>query len=61
MALGFMSFMRGLDITLAIGRVGLKVKPVLGPEIARVTASAIWAQKSKMSKPAWLNGTVLAW
>ena len=36
--------MRGVDITRAIGRVGLKVKPVLGPEIARATASAIWAQ-----------------
>ena len=28
-----MSFMRGVDITRAIGRVGLKVEPVLGPEI----------------------------
>ena len=36
--------MRGVDITRAIGRVGLKVEPVLGPEIARATASAIWAQ-----------------
>ena len=44
MARGFMSFMRGVDITRAIGRVGLKVEPVLGPEIARATASAIWAQ-----------------
>ena len=26
-----MSFMRGVDITQAIGRVGLKVEPVLGP------------------------------
>ena len=26
---------RGVDITRAIGRVGLKVKPVLGPEIAQ--------------------------
>jgi len=41
MARGFMSFMRGVDITRAIGRVGLKVEPVLGPEIARATASAI--------------------
>ena len=32
MARGFMSFMRGVDITRAIGRVGLKVEPVLGPE-----------------------------
>ena len=38
-----MSFMWGVDITRAIGRVGLKVQPVLGPEIARATASAIWA------------------
>jgi len=33
MAWGFMSFMRGVDITGAIGRVGSKVEPVLGPEI----------------------------
>ena len=39
-----MSFMAGIDITQAIGKVGLKVEPVLGPEIARATASAIWAQ-----------------
>ncbi len=44
MARGFMSFMGGIDITRA-GRVGLKVEPVLGPEITRATASAIWAQK----------------
>ena len=44
MAQGFMSFMQGFDFTQAIGRVGLKVEPVLGPEIARATASAIWAQ-----------------
>jgi len=44
MARGFMSFMLGVDITRAIGRVGLKVEPVLGPEIARAKASAIWAQ-----------------
>ena len=44
MARGFMSFMRGVDITRAIGRV----EPVLGPEIARVTASAIWAQNRKL-------------
>jgi len=47
MARGFMSFMRGVDITRAIGRVGLKVEPVLGPEIARATASAIWAQNRR--------------
>ena len=39
MARGFMSFMWGVDITRAIGRVGLKVEPVLGPEIARATAT----------------------
>ena len=33
MARGFMSFMRGVDITWAIG-VGLKVEPVLGPELS---------------------------
>jgi len=47
MARGFMSFMRGVDITRAIGRVGLKVEPVLGPEIARATASAIWGQNRR--------------
>jgi len=41
MAQGFMIFMRGIDITWGIditrgiGRVLLKVEPVLGPEIAR--------------------------
>ena len=35
MALGFMSFLRGVDIMRGIGRVLLKVEPVLGPEIAR--------------------------
>ena len=35
MARDFMILMRGLDITRAIGRVALKVEPVLGPEIAR--------------------------
>ena len=33
MALGFMIFMRGLDITWGIGRVLLKVEPVLGPRV----------------------------
>ena len=47
MARGFMSFMRGVDITRAFGRVGLKVEPVLGPEIARATASAIWAENRR--------------
>ena len=51
MARGFMSFMRGVDITWAIGRVGLKGEPVLGPEIARVTASAIWAQNRPIELP----------
>ena len=44
MARAVMILMRGKDITWAIGRVGLKVEPVLGPEIARATASAIWDQ-----------------
>ena len=46
MARAFMISMRGKDITRAIGRVRLKVEPVLGPEIAQATASAIWAQNS---------------
>ena len=37
MALAVIILMRGKDITQAIGRVGLKVEPVLGPEIARAT------------------------
>ena len=45
MVRGFMSFMQGVDITWAIGRVGLKVEPVLGPEIA--LARAIWAQNRR--------------
>ena len=36
MALGFMIFMRGVDITWAIGRVGLKVSPILGPNRAQI-------------------------
>ena len=47
MARAFMILMRGKDITWAIGRVGLKVEPVLGPEIARATASGIWAQNRR--------------
>ena len=35
-----MSFMWGVDITQAIGRVGLKVEPVLGPEIALTVAQS---------------------
>ena len=31
MARGFMILMRGVDIMRAIGRVALKVEPVLGP------------------------------
>ena len=51
-----MIFMRGLDITWAIGRVGLKVEPVLGPEIARATASVIWAQNRRDFQPNPSNG-----
>ena len=40
MAPAVMILMRGKDI----GRVGLKVEPVLGPEMARAIASGIWAQ-----------------
>ena len=47
MVRGFMILMQGLDITRAIGRVAVKVEPVLGPEIARATASAIWAQNRR--------------
>ena len=42
MARGFMSFMRGVDITRAIGRVSLKVEPVLGPEIAQRNVRLRW-------------------
>ena len=49
MARAVMILMRGKDITRAFGRAGLKVEPVLGPEIARATVSAIWAQvKSRL-------------
>ena len=48
MAQGFMILMRGLDITRAIGRVALKIKLVLGPKIARATASSIWAQNRRV-------------
>ena len=37
MARAVMILMQGKDIMQAIGRVGLKVEPVLGPEIARAT------------------------
>ena len=33
MGRGFMIFMQGVDITWGIGRILLKVEPVLGPEI----------------------------
>ena len=51
MARGFMIFMRGIDITWGIVRGLLKVEPVLGPEIARATASAIWAQTGETFNP----------
>ena len=51
MARGFMILMRGLDITWAIGRVAVKVEPVLGPEIARATASAIWHKTEQHQDP----------
>ncbi len=35
MVQGFIIFMWGVDIMRGIGRVLLKVEPVLGPEIAR--------------------------
>ena len=44
MARALMILMWDKDITRAIGRVGLKVEPFLGPEIERAKASAIWAQ-----------------
>jgi len=37
MVWGFMIFMRGVDIMRAIGRVGMKVEPVLGPKQARLS------------------------
>ena len=42
MAQAVMILRRGKDITRAIGRVGLKVDPFLGSEIARATASDMW-------------------
>ena len=44
-----MSFMRGVDIMRAIGRVELKVEPVL-------VASAIWAQNRQDFQPNPSNG-----
>jgi len=38
MARAVMILMRGKDIMRAIGRVGLKVEPALGPEITQATA-----------------------
>ena len=52
-----MSFMLGVDITRAIGRVGLKVEPVLGPEIAQATASAVWAQNRRA--PRHINNSLI--
>ena len=49
MARAVMILMRGKDIKRAIGRVGLKVEPVLGPEIAQATGSAIWAQNLNLT------------
>ena len=40
MARGFMIFMRGIDIMRDIGRVLLKVEPVLGPEITHYYTNA---------------------
>jgi len=51
-----MILMRVKDITWAIGRVELKVQPVLSPEIARVTTSAIWAQHRQDFQPNPSNG-----
>ena len=55
-----MIFMQGVDITQAIGRVGLKVAPVLGPEIARATASGIWAQNRRVTDSAD-SASLLQW
>ena len=51
MARGFMSFMRGVDITRAIGRVGVKVEPVLGPKQARLSNQPFQWPKYVMSRP----------
>jgi len=56
MAQGFMILMQGVDITRAIGRVVLKVEPVLGPEIALTVARAIWAQNRRDFQRNPLNG-----
>jgi len=58
MAWAVMILMWGKDITWAIGRVGLKVEPVLGPEIARVTGSAIWAQNRRDFQPNPSSGPI---
>ena len=54
--MGRYDFDAGKDITRAIGRIGLKVQPVLGSEIARATASAIWAQNMRDFQPNPSNG-----
>ena len=51
-----MIFMRVVDITWAFGRVGLKVEPVLSPEITQVTASVIWGQNRREFQPNPSNG-----
>ena len=51
-----MILMQGKDITQAIERDGLKVEPVLGPEIVRATASVIWAQHRRDFQPNPSNG-----
>ena len=53
MARAVIILMRGKDIMRAIGRVGFKVEPVLGPEIALATASAIWAKRHIKKQVHW--------
>ena len=61
MAQAVMLLMRGKDITQAIGRVGLKVEPVLGPEIALAVARAIWAQNRRMRTEWIFQGPNTSW
>ena len=56
MALGLMSFMWGLDITWAIGRVGLKVSPVLGPNRTCCRSCDFRAQNRLNFQPNPSNG-----
>ena len=51
MAWGFMIFMWGVDITRAIGRVGLKVEPVLGPKQAILSTQPFQWPKYLMYLP----------